>query len=102
MLRERRRDYAEGANKGDITAPESVNALSIVTYRSQAIRVPREFLDDGCLTPTKRSKAVPSYAFFVTEKEQADYIVSAVKKAHAKGIPYDEIAILQNPSPQTV
>ena len=39
----------EGANKGDITAPESVNALSIVTYRSQAIRVPREFLDDGCL-----------------------------------------------------
>lgn len=46
------------------------------------------------MTPTKRSKAVPSYAFFVTEKEQADYIVSAVKKAHAKGIPYDEIAIL--------
>lgn len=49
---------------------------------------------DKEMIPTKHSKVIPSYKFFISEKEQADYIVSEVKKAHARGIPYEEMAIL--------
>lgn len=46
------------------------------------------------MTPTKVSSVVPTYKFFITEKQQADYIVSEVRKAHRAGIPYEEMAVL--------
>lgn len=46
------------------------------------------------MTATQQSSYFPSYSTFCFEKEQADYIVQQVRDAHARGIPYSEMAIL--------
>ncbi|MDE7244898.1 MAG: ATP-dependent helicase [Oscillospiraceae bacterium] len=46
------------------------------------------------MNATQTSKRIPYFKGCLSEKEQADYITQQVKDAHARGIPYDEMAVL--------
>lgn len=63
-------------------------AISIINRSPDYKECPKEMLS------VNQTALKPTYKEFGTEALQADYIVDRVKDAYARGIPYDEMAVL--------